>query len=179
MKCWSLSHGQLFCNPVDCSPSGSCVHGILQARILEWVAISYFRGSSRPRDWTCVIWLYPLQFNLLIPHHIQNAGVTLVFFFQFPKPSKAYAQIALFSLPVFTWGKPSLPNFQVQCHLTEAFQSTHPTYGKASSVPPSQTVCFPAWLQALFYVGLIHRLPCLAQHRYSINNTHVEWWMTL
>ena len=34
--------------------SGSSVHGILQARILEWVAISFSRGSSRPRDWTHV-----------------------------------------------------------------------------------------------------------------------------
>ena len=38
------------CNPVECSPPGSSVHGILQARILEWVAISFFRGSSRPKD---------------------------------------------------------------------------------------------------------------------------------
>ena len=38
------------CNPMDCSPPGSSVHGILQARILEWVAISFSRGSSRPRD---------------------------------------------------------------------------------------------------------------------------------
>ena len=36
------------CDPVDCSPPGSSVHGILQARTLEWVAISFFRGSSRP-----------------------------------------------------------------------------------------------------------------------------------
>ena len=35
-----------------CSPPGSSVHGILQARILEWVAISFSRGSSRPRDRT-------------------------------------------------------------------------------------------------------------------------------
>ena len=35
---------------MDCSPLGSSVHGILQARMLEWVAISSFRGSSRPRD---------------------------------------------------------------------------------------------------------------------------------
>ena len=35
---------------LDCSPPGSSVHGILQARILEWVAISYSRGSSQPRD---------------------------------------------------------------------------------------------------------------------------------
>jgi len=35
-------------NPMDCSPPGSSVHGISQARILEWVAISFFRGSSLP-----------------------------------------------------------------------------------------------------------------------------------
>ena len=38
--------------PMDCSPPGSSVQGISQARILEWVAISFCRGSSRPRDWT-------------------------------------------------------------------------------------------------------------------------------
>ena len=42
------------CDPKDCSLSGSSVHRILQARILEWVAISFSRGSSRPRDRTCV-----------------------------------------------------------------------------------------------------------------------------
>ena len=36
-------------DPMDCSPPGSSVHGILQARILEWVAIPFFRGSSNPR----------------------------------------------------------------------------------------------------------------------------------
>ena len=39
---------------MDCSLPGSSVHGILQARILEWVAVSFSRGSSRPRDWTQV-----------------------------------------------------------------------------------------------------------------------------
>ena len=38
------------CNLMNCSPPGSSVHGILQARILEWVAISFSRGSSQPRD---------------------------------------------------------------------------------------------------------------------------------
>ena len=41
------------CHCMDCSPQGS-VHGILQARILEWVAMLFSRGSSRPRDWTQV-----------------------------------------------------------------------------------------------------------------------------
>ena len=46
--CWTL------CDPVDCSPPGSSVHGIFQARILEWAAISSSKESSPPRDWTQV-----------------------------------------------------------------------------------------------------------------------------
>ena len=42
------------CDPVDCSPPGSSVHGILEARILAWVAMLSFRGSSRPSDQTRV-----------------------------------------------------------------------------------------------------------------------------
>ena len=42
--CLTLSH------PMDYSPVGSSVHGILQARILEWVAIPFSKGSPRPRD---------------------------------------------------------------------------------------------------------------------------------
>ena len=42
------------CDPTDYSPQGSSVHGILQARILGWVAIPFSRGSSRPRDRTHV-----------------------------------------------------------------------------------------------------------------------------
>ena len=45
------------CDPTDCSPPCSSVHGIFQARILEWVAISYSGGSSLPRDLTCVSWV--------------------------------------------------------------------------------------------------------------------------
>ena len=42
------------CNPKDCSPPGSFVHKIFQARILEWITMSYSRGSSQPRDGTQV-----------------------------------------------------------------------------------------------------------------------------
>ena len=42
------------CDPMDCSPPGSSVHEIFQTRILEWVAISFSRGSSQPRDRTRV-----------------------------------------------------------------------------------------------------------------------------
>ena len=46
----SLQSCPTLCDPVDCSLPGSSVHGILRARILEWVAILSSRGSSRPRD---------------------------------------------------------------------------------------------------------------------------------
>ena len=52
------------CNPMDCSLPCFSVHGIFQARLLEWVAISFSKGSSQPRDWTgvslhCRQTLYP------------------------------------------------------------------------------------------------------------------------
>ena len=44
----------ILCDPRDYSPSGSSAHGILQARILEWVTIPFSRGSSQPKDQTQV-----------------------------------------------------------------------------------------------------------------------------
>ena len=49
-----LSCVQPFCDLMDCSQAGSSVHGIFQARILDWVAVSSSRGSSQPRDGTHV-----------------------------------------------------------------------------------------------------------------------------
>ena len=48
----SLQSCPTLCNPIDCIPPGSSVHRIFQARILEWVAVSFSRGSSQPRDGT-------------------------------------------------------------------------------------------------------------------------------
>ena len=50
----SLQLGLTVCDPVDCSPPGSSIHGILHARTLEWVAMPSSRGSSRPGDRTHV-----------------------------------------------------------------------------------------------------------------------------
>ena len=65
-----------FCDPMDCSLPGCSVHGILQARILQWVTISYFRGSSQPRDQThfsCIScigrWILYHQHHLGRPGH--------------------------------------------------------------------------------------------------------------
>ena len=54
MHAKSLQSCPVFCDTMDYSLPGSSVQGILQARILEWVVISCSRGSSQPRDQTCV-----------------------------------------------------------------------------------------------------------------------------
>ena len=67
-----------FCDPVDCSQPGSSIHGILQARILEWVAISFSRGSSQPRDWTRVSCIAGRQFNLWVTREAPTYNQGLV-----------------------------------------------------------------------------------------------------
>ena len=52
------------CDPMDCSLPGFSVHEIFQARVLEWVAISFSRGSSWPRDWTQVSCIAGWRFTL-------------------------------------------------------------------------------------------------------------------
>ena len=54
MKVWKCQSCLTLRDPMECSPPGSSVHGILQARVLKWVAISCSRGSRWPRDWTQV-----------------------------------------------------------------------------------------------------------------------------
>ena len=64
------------CDPVDCSPPSSSVHGISQARILKWVAVSFSGGSSQPRDWSWVScvgrWIYQGSPNSTLAHHLAH-----------------------------------------------------------------------------------------------------------
>ena len=64
-SCWTL------CDPMDCNLSGFSDHGIFQARILEWVAISLSRGSSQPRDWTWVSCIAGRRFTILATRETQ------------------------------------------------------------------------------------------------------------
>ena len=57
------------CDLMDCSPPGSSVQGILQARTLEWIAIPFSRGSSRPRDQT---WVSCIDRQIL--YHLTHQG---------------------------------------------------------------------------------------------------------
>ena len=55
---------QTLCDPMDCSLPGSSVRGIFQAIVLEWIAISFSRGSSQPRDQTRVYGIVDRRFTI-------------------------------------------------------------------------------------------------------------------
>ena len=63
----SLQSYRTLCNPMDCSPPGSSVHGIFQARIQEWGTLTPSRGSSRPRDQTCISYVSCIGRQILLP----------------------------------------------------------------------------------------------------------------
>ena len=62
------------CNPMDCSPPASSIHGIFQARVLEWGAIAFSRGSSRLRDRTLVSHFAGRGFTSEPPGKPQTSG---------------------------------------------------------------------------------------------------------
>ena len=101
LHCMHVQFCPALCNPMDCSSPVSSVHGIFQARILEWVAISYSRESSRPMDWTCLscigrqilyhwtTWEAPV-------HHIQSPYTVQIYCSQPRGPS-------VLGLPFLPW----------------------------------------------------------------------------
>ena len=69
------------CDPTDCSPPGLSVHGILKARILQWVAFSFSRGSSQPRGWTLVSYTAGRFFTVWTTREAQCRSAIMI-----PKP---------------------------------------------------------------------------------------------
>ena len=61
-------------DPMDCNLPGSSIHGIFQARVLEWVAISFSRGSSRSRDQTRVSHIVGRSFTIWATREVMVAG---------------------------------------------------------------------------------------------------------
>ena len=81
------------CDSMHYSPLGSSVHGILQARILKWVAIPFCRGSSGPRDWTWVSYIAGRFFTMwairevlcytIVPCYLSVLGFPVIYLFTF------------------------------------------------------------------------------------------------
>ena len=65
--CKLLQSCLTLCDPMDCTLPDSSVHGILQARILEWIAMPSSRGSSRLRDRTCISYFFCIV--SIVPYH--------------------------------------------------------------------------------------------------------------
>ena len=94
---WTLClvHVQLcpiLCNPMDCGPPESSVHGIFQARILEWVVISSSRGSSWPRDRTRASWVSCIGRRILYHYatwEVLNIKMPTLLKFQSPLSTKS------------------------------------------------------------------------------------------
>ena len=104
----SLSCVWLFYDPVDCSSPGSSLHRISQARTLEWMAIFFSKGSSQPRDWTCISCI-----GRQILYHRATREVPPL------PPSKRYSISThrLINLVAFTHALPLAWNTQVGCEL--------------------------------------------------------------
>ena len=87
------------CNTMDCSPPGSSVHWILQARILEWFAMPFSRGTSWPRDGTCISFV--------------SCVCSQVFFFFFFLPLVLPGKLHLTYRRnlMIRWGQPACLNF--------------------------------------------------------------------
>ena len=105
----SLQSCPTLCDLMDCSLPGSSVHEILQARILEWVAISSSRGSSRPSDQTCISYGSCIAgWSLPLSHWKRPTAVAIlgyfhqVFFLSLPTPTFVHG---VFVLLFTNWGQ--------------------------------------------------------------------------
>ena len=66
------------CEHMECSPPGSSIHGIFQARVLEWIAISFCRGSSWTRDWTQVSCIAGRRFTFWATRELHKVDLKLL-----------------------------------------------------------------------------------------------------
>ena len=122
---------------MDCSPPGSSVHGISQARILEWVAIPFSRGSFHPRGQIWVFCIAGRFFTFWAPREvlIGNPGkYTHIFVMAY---SVQFSSVAQPCLPLCQLMDCSMPGFPVHhqlpglnqtriCHIGDAIQPSHP-----------------------------------------------------
>ena len=92
------------CNPMDCSPPGCSVHGILQARKLQWVAISFPRGSSQPRDQTWVSCIAGRFFTIWATRYLLETSL-------YPSNSTYTNTSATWAAPVLYEGQGWVPHW--------------------------------------------------------------------
>ena len=137
---------------MDCSPPGSSVHEIFQARILEWVAISFSRRSSQPRDWTQVSYTAGRSFTNWATREASESIYTM-------KISKCYAMPS--HSVVFDSATHGLPTREASnaidqgCFFPlESQSSKHISRGSKSKIMSRfmQIFCYYNWWVVLFFL---------------------------
>ena len=140
-----------FCNSVDCNLPGSSVHGILQARILEWVAMPFSRGSSQPRDWIhCLLCLLHWQMHSL---QLSHQGIPHSSFSSVQFSSVQFSSVAQSCLTLCDPMDYSLPRSSVHGILqARILEWVAISFSRGSSRPRDQTQvsrivgrCFTIW----------------------------------
>ena len=154
LSCQTLS------DPVDCSPPGSSIHGIFQARVLEWVANSFSRGSSQTRDQTWVFRIKPGSDTFWPWIHTQNKLIntqrTYLLGLKLSPHSSVQFSSVVQSCPTLcdpmnhsTPGFPvhhQLPEF-TQTHIHRVSDAIQPSHPLSSPSPPALN---PSQHQSLF-----------------------------
>ena len=130
------------CNPMDCSLIGSSVHGILQAIVLEWIAISFSRGSSQPRTRTRVSHIVDFTHIVALPS--EPPGIEHQF--------SSVAQLCLTLCDPMNCSTPGLPVHHqlpefTQTHVHRVSDAIQPPHPQSSPSPPAPN---PSQHQSLF-----------------------------
>ena len=151
----SLQLCPALCNPMEYSPPRSSVHGILQARILEWVAIPCLRGSFRPRDQTQVSCVSCIASRLFTSESLEKP--ICVYTYQFSLVAQSFPTLcdprncSTSGLPVHH----QLPEF-TQTHVHRVGDAIQPPHPLSSPFPPAPN---PSQHQSLFqWVNSLHEV---------------------
>ena len=134
------------CRSMDCSPPGFTVYGILQARIMEWVAMPSSRGSSQPRDWTHVSYVSCTGRQVLTtsatweaPQHMSNRIHSLEWMWVYCEVCQLLSRVWIFVTPwteahqaPLSWDSPGM-NTGMGCHAL--LQRISPIQGLNPGLP--------------------------------------------
>ena len=143
------------CNPMDHSLTSSSVHGIFQARILEWVAISFSRGSSRPRNQIWVSHIVGRRFTIWATREVQILEWVALPFSRGSSQPRDWTQVSCLAGSFFTsWATREAHKSCTCCYLWYIW-----TF--------SMLFCFFAYYFSLFFSNLAFPLDALCFLNYS------------
>ena len=144
----SLQSCPTLCDRMDCCPPGFSVHGISQATILEWIAISFSRGSSQPTDQTCLLHLLHRQagFLPLTPIYIHILTTTTIYIYIRSDQIRSVAQSCPTLCNVMNCSTPGLPVHHqlpefTQTHVHRVSDAIQPSHPLSSPSPPAANPC--------------------------------------